>query len=126
LLGFEKQSSIAEYAGNCRRVHKVRAHWGWASHRRVAGGFFIGELMGGRAFIFVVAAFLLSGIGCERRAVRVALPNMVIPVGCASEITLLQCDARVTPPKCRSARVKYRNGCEQIVVVGNERLRGNE
>jgi hypothetical protein len=84
-----------------------------------AGGFFIGELMGGRTFISV-AAFLLSGIGCDRRAVRVVLPNMVIPVGCASEITLLQCDARVSPPKCTSARVKYRDGCERIVVVGRK------
>ena len=75
--------------------------------------------MANRAFIFVVAV-LLSGIGCERRAARVGLPNMVIPVGCASEITLLECDARVSPPKCRSARVKYRVGCERIVVVRDE------
>ena len=67
-----------------------------------------------REFVFVLAALALTG--CERRVVRDALPNLVIPIECASEITLLRCDARVNPPKCRSARVKYRGGCEEIVV----------
>ena len=64
----------------------------------------------------VWAAVLLAGAGCSHRAAQVSLPNLVIPVACASEIMLLQCDARVTPPKCRSARVKYRSGCERIVA----------
>ena len=82
--------------------------------------FFIGDWRCGvREFIFLAAALALTGAGCERRAARVALPNLVIPVACASEITLLHCDARVSPPKCRSARVTYRGGCEQI-VVGSE------
>jgi hypothetical protein len=51
-----------------------------------------------------------------RRAGRVSLPNLAVPVSCASEITLIGCDARVSPPKCKSARVKYRRGCEEIVV----------
>jgi hypothetical protein len=72
--------------------------------------------MNSRNFIFVLAAFLLTGMGCERRAARVALPNLVIPVECASNITLLHCDARVSPPRCKSARVTYRGGCERIVV----------
>ena len=67
--------------------------------------------------ILVLATCLLTGPGCERRAARVTLPNMVIPVGCASEITLLRCDARVSPPKCESVRVRYRDGCEQIAVT---------
>jgi hypothetical protein len=67
-----------------------------------------------REFVFVLAALALTG--CERRVVRDALPNLVIPIECALEITLLSCDARVNPPKCRSARVKYRGGCEEIVV----------
>jgi hypothetical protein len=71
--------------------------------------------MDGRKFILVLTA-LMSSAGCERRAMRAGLPDMVIPVGCASEITLVGCDARVSPPKCAGARVSYRNGCEQIVL----------
>jgi hypothetical protein len=63
---------------------------------------------------FILGAVVLAA-GCERRAARGALPNLVIPAGCASEITLLRCDAKRNPPKCESARVKYRNGCERIV-----------
>jgi hypothetical protein len=70
-----------------------------------------------RNFIFGIAVFLVVGTGCERRAAQAELPNLVIPVGCASEITLLHCDARRSPPKCKSARVTYRGGCEQIAVA---------
>lgn len=63
-----------------------------------------------------MAAMLLAGAGCARRAVHVSLPDVEIPVACALEIMLLECDARVSPPKCRSARVKYRSGCEEIVA----------
>ena len=66
-------------------------------------------------FSFLVAA------GCARRAEQVSLPNLAIPVQCASEITLVGCDARVSPPKCKKARVKYRVGCEEI-LVGKEKL----
>jgi hypothetical protein len=59
---------------------------------------------------------LLAGVGCERRPAQVALPNLVIPAGCASEITLVRCDLRLSPPKCESVRVKYKNGCERVVV----------
>ena len=65
---------------------------------------------------FAVAMALAMCMGCARRAVHGALPNLAIPVGCASEITLLRCDARVSPPRCESARVKYHGGCERIVV----------
>ena len=71
--------------------------------------------MGGRRFVFLLAA-LVCGLGCGRRAVRASLPNLAIPMDCASEITLLHCDARVDPPKCASARVKYRKGCERILL----------
>lgn len=54
-------------------------------------------------------------MGCGRRA-GAGLPNLVVPVSCASEITLVGCDARVSPPKCRGARIRYRSGCEQVVV----------
>jgi hypothetical protein len=75
--------------------------------------------MGGCNCILVLGVFLLTGMDCERRAAHVSLPNLLIPVACASEITLLHCDAKVDPPKCKSARVKYRSGCERIVVQGS-------
>lgn len=72
--------------------------------------------MDGRKFRLVLALTLLTCVGCGRRMVKSSLPNMVIPVECASQITLMHCDARANPPKCEGARVKYRNGCEQIVA----------
>jgi hypothetical protein len=73
--------------------------------------------MRARGFVFLlVGAVALAGMGCARRSGRISFPNLVIPVRCASEITLVQCDARVSPPKCKSARVTYRRGCEEIVV----------
>lgn len=67
------------------------------------------------AIAWIIGILVISA-GCVRRAVRVSLPDMAIPVSCASEIVLLECDARVEPPKCKSARVKYRRGCEEIVA----------
>jgi hypothetical protein len=61
-------------------------------------------------------ALLAAGTACARRGAHAFLPNLEIPVSCASEITLVECDARVNPPKCKSVRVKYRRGCEEIVV----------
>lgn len=59
---------------------------------------------------------VLIGAGCAGR--RVVLPNLVVPVRCASEIVLVECDARVSPPRCKSARVTYRRGCEEIAAGG--------
>ncbi len=67
-------------------------------------------LMGRR----LAVVMLIAALGCARR--RVVLPDLAIPVSCAAQITLVECDARVSPPKCRSARVKYRQGCEEIVA----------
>ena len=69
-----------------------------------------------RTGCFLVLVAVLAGAGCGSRRVRAELPSMSIPVKCASEITLVGCDARVSPPKCRSARVKYRRGCEEILM----------
>jgi hypothetical protein len=71
--------------------------------------------------VFLVAGLVLAGTGCARRSGHAAVPgvafiNLAIPVRCASEITLMKCDARVSPPKCKSVRVRYRSGCEEIVV----------
>jgi hypothetical protein len=67
--------------------------------------------------ILLMTMLLVLSAGCARRAGRVVLPDVLVPVKCASEIRLLQCDARVSPPKCRSARVVYRRGCEEILAV---------
>jgi hypothetical protein len=69
-----------------------------------------------RKIMLVLATVLLGGLGRERRVARSSLPNLAIPVDCASEIMLLHCDARTSPPKCESARVKFRKGCERILV----------
>ena len=71
-------------------------------------------------FVFLVICLVMSGTGCARRAGRARLPNLAIPVSCASKITMVECDARVSPPKCKSVRVTYRKGCEQILVAGNK------
>lgn len=64
--------------------------------------------------VSVLGAGLMWACGCTRK--RPALPSMKVPVSCASEITLVGCDARMSPPKCKSARVTYRKGCEEIVA----------
>jgi hypothetical protein len=68
-----------------------------------------------RNYVALAVALLLA-TGCAKRAAHGSLPDMAIPVSCASEIVLLECDAREEPPKCKSARVRYRRGCEEIVA----------
>ena len=72
-----------------------------------------------RSGVFLLLCYLalIGDLGCARRAGRGLLPNLIVPVNCASQITLVECDAHVSPPKCRSARVTYRRGCEQVVVT---------
>jgi len=72
--------------------------------------------MRSEVLVGVLCAAAMAGMGCARRSARAELPSMTIPVSCASEIMLMGCDARTNPPKCKSARVKYRRGCEEIVV----------
>lgn len=67
-------------------------------------------------FSIVLGAALVMTLGCARRGAHPFFPDMKIPVGCVSEIRMVECDARVQPPKCRSARVTYRSGCEEIVA----------
>jgi len=84
----------------------------WTMRRAGGEGMKIHKLF----FTLILAGAI--GPGCERRMMRASLPDLVIPVACASEITLMHCDARINPPKCAGARVRYRNGCEQIVARG--------
>ena len=64
--------------------------------------------------LVMAGAALLSG--CARRSARAKFPDLRVPVSCASEIVLVGCDMRTGTPKCQEARVKYRKGCEEIVV----------
>jgi len=73
-----------------------------------------------RFLVFLVCTALMIGAGCARRAGRASMPSLAIPVSCASKITMVECDARVSPPKCKSVRVTYRKGCEQILVAGRK------
>jgi hypothetical protein len=65
---------------------------------------------------WVLGFLLVVTGGCVRRVERASLPDLVVPVSCALEIRLIGCDARVSPPKCKGAWVRYRRGCEEIVV----------
>lgn len=97
-------------------------------HRREPVAFAFGDWIGGvmrNHKVLLLGILLLLGGGCMRRAERASLPNLLVPVGCASEIMLMGCDARVSPPKCKTARVRYRKGCEEI-VVGREHSAANE
>lgn len=60
-------------------------------------------------------------VDCKWNGMRAAggasgMPNLAVPVSCVSAVVLIGCDANVNPPKCRSARVTYRDGCEEVVV----------
>jgi len=57
-----------------------------------------------------------------RRAVptKSFLPNVNIPLECATSIRLVDCDLSVSPPHCRASAVTYRKGCEQVMAVKQE------
>ena len=65
--------------------------------------------------VVLVLSISMTAAGCAHKK-KISLPNMIVPVGCASEILLVECDSHVDPPRCKRARVKYRQGCEEIVV----------
>jgi hypothetical protein len=44
-------------------------------------------------------------------------PLVNIPLECAKEIHLVDCDLTFHPPHCRTVTVSYRQGCEQLVVA---------
>ena len=76
--------------------------------------FDFGVSMRGR--MLIVAGMVIGTAGCASRAARVTLPNILVPPSCMSEILLVGCDARVSPPKCKKVEVTYRRGCEEILV----------
>lgn len=72
--------------------------------------------MAGRVWVCVLLATTLTGCATQSRP-KPFLPNMNIPPDCATSIRLVDCDVSFSPPRCRTAAVTYRKGCEQVVVV---------
>jgi hypothetical protein len=72
--------------------------------------------MSGRAWVSVLMIATLSGSASRSRP-KPFLPNMNIPLECATRIRLIDCDLSFRPPHCRTAAVTYRKGCEQVMVV---------
>jgi len=72
--------------------------------------------MWGRAWVSVLLIATLTGCASRVRP-KPLLPNLNIPVQCASSIRLVNCDLSFSPPHCQNAAIDYRKGCEQIVVT---------
>lgn len=72
--------------------------------------------MWGRAWVSVLLITMLTGCASQSRP-KPFLPNMNIPLECATSIRFVDCDLSSSPPHCRAAAVTYRKGCEQVVVV---------
>lgn len=70
-----------------------------------------------RAWVSVLLIATLTGCASRSRP-KPFLPNLNIPVVCATSIRLVDCDLSSSPPHCRTAAVIYRTGCEQVVVGG--------
>ena len=72
--------------------------------------------MSGRAWDSVL--LIATPTGCASRSrPKPFLPNMNIPLECATSIRLVDCDLSSSPPHCRTDAVTYRAGCEQVMVV---------
>jgi len=72
--------------------------------------------MWGRAWVSVLLMTVLTGCAPRARSSRF-LPVIRVPLECAKEIRLVDCDVTFNPPHCRTATVTYARGCEQLVVV---------
>jgi hypothetical protein len=70
----------------------------------------------GRAWVSVVLVVGLTGCAPHPRSSHFR-PVVNIPLECAKEIHLLDCDLTFNPPHCRTVTVTYRHGCEQLVVA---------
>jgi len=72
--------------------------------------------MVGRAWVSVLLLAILFGCAPRSRS-KLFLPNLTIPLECATSIHLVGCDLSYNPPHRRTATVTYRKGCEQPAVV---------
>ena len=70
----------------------------------------------GRAWVCVLLIATLTGCASRSRP-KSFLPNVNIPLECATSIHLVGCDLSYTPLHCCTATVTYRKGCEQPAVV---------
>ncbi|MCU1301946.1 MAG: hypothetical protein JWQ87_2230 [Candidatus Sulfotelmatobacter sp.] len=64
---------------------------------------------------------LLLTSGCAPLHRSVEAPrgsvDMVVARDCLlSDVRLIGCNTRQSPPSCKSAKFKYRNGCEALVI----------
>jgi hypothetical protein len=67
--------------------------------------------------IWVCVLLLIALTGCASRFRRKPfLPNMNIPLECATSIHPVECDLSFSLAHCRTAAVAYRRGCEQVVA----------
>jgi hypothetical protein len=69
-----------------------------------------------RVWVSVLLIGTLTGCASRSRA-KPFLPNMNIPLECATSIRLVECDLSFSPSHCRTAAVAYRKGCEEVVVA---------
>jgi hypothetical protein len=72
--------------------------------------------MFGRAWVSVLLIAVLTGCARVPRPSHFR-PVVNIPLECAKEIHLVDCDLTFNPPHCRTVTVSYRQGCEQLVVA---------
>lgn len=70
----------------------------------------------GRVWVCVLLLATLTGCALRPRPTPF-LPNMNIPLSCATSIRLVECDLSFSPPHCRTANVEYRKGCEEVEVA---------
>jgi hypothetical protein len=72
--------------------------------------------MSGRAWVCILLVAILTGCAPRSRSSHFR-PLINIPLPCAKEIHLVDCDLSFNPPHCRTAIVAYRPGCEQLMVA---------
>jgi hypothetical protein len=58
---------------------------------------------------------LLTGLGCTHPHTTGSRVDLFLGPECRAEVTLKDCELD-DPPKCRTDAIKYKSGCEQIMV----------
>lgn len=73
---------------------------------------------GNTAQVWVVLLLIATLTGCAARSrPQSFLPNVNIPLECATRIRFANCDLSASPPRCRAVTVTYRKGCEQVMAA---------